>query len=101
METEFCKKIDLNLNISIDLPADAPEGHPHLLNVKWPRNDPHPEKCKEIRSMQIEFPKDLSLIDVIATILFEWKPAALHHLLDLENEQFLNFIVQRNGKTAV
>ncbi|KAF5876128.1 uncharacterized protein Bfra_002528 [Botrytis fragariae] len=89
MEDGFCKKIDLNLNISIDLPADAPEGHPHLPNVKRPRNDIHPEKCKEIRSTQIEFPKDLSLINVIATTIFDWKPAALHHLLNLETNNFI------------
>ncbi|TGO62629.1 hypothetical protein BCON_0018g00220 [Botryotinia convoluta] len=88
MEDEFCKKIDLNLNISVDLPADAPQGHPHLLNVGRPQNNPHLPKCKKRKSKQIEFPEDLSLIDVLATILFDWKPTALHHLLNVENEQF-------------
>ncbi|TGO23253.1 hypothetical protein BPAE_0138g00060 [Botrytis paeoniae] len=88
MEDEFCQKVDLNLDISIDLPANAPQGHPHLLNVKRPRNKPHPPKYKKRKSNQIEFPEDLSLVDVLATILFDWKPAALHHLLNVENEQF-------------
>lgn len=88
MEDEFCQKVDLNLDISIDLPANAPQGHPHLLNVKRPRNNPQPPKYKKRKSNQIEFPEDLSLVDVLATILFDWKPAALHHLLNVQNEQF-------------
>ncbi|KAF7880625.1 uncharacterized protein EAF02_007471 [Botrytis sinoallii] len=86
MEGEFCKKVDLN--ISIDLPANAPQGHHHLLNIKRPQNNPHLPKSKKRKSNQIQFPEDLSLIDVLATILFDWKPSALHHLLDVETEQF-------------
>ncbi|TGO60679.1 hypothetical protein BOTNAR_0141g00210 [Botryotinia narcissicola] len=88
MEDKSCQKVDLNLDISIDLPANAPEGHPHLLNVKRPRNNPQPPKYKKRKSKQIEFPEDLSLVDVLATILFDWKPAALHHLLNVQNKQF-------------
>ncbi|KAF7942756.1 uncharacterized protein EAE97_006210 [Botrytis byssoidea] len=88
MEDKSCQKVDLNLDISIDLPANAPEGHLHLLNVKRPRNNPQPPKYKKRKSNQIEFPEDLSLVDVLATILFDWKPAALHHLLNVQNKQF-------------
>ncbi|TGO33204.1 hypothetical protein BHYA_0260g00060 [Botrytis hyacinthi] len=88
MEDKFCKRIDLNLNISIDLPANAPEGHLHLLDVKRPPNNPYVPKSKKRKSNQIQFPEDLSLIDVLATILFDWKLTALHHLLDVETEQF-------------
>ncbi|TGO71219.1 hypothetical protein BELL_0605g00060 [Botrytis elliptica] len=86
MEGEFCKKVDLN--ISFDLPANAPQGHPHLLNIERPQNNPDLPKSKKPKSNQIQFPEDLSLIDVLATILFYWKPTALHHLLDVETEQF-------------
>ncbi|KAF7884939.1 hypothetical protein EAF00_010757 [Botryotinia globosa] len=79
---------DMPLKSLIDLPANAPEGHPHLLNVKRPRNNPQPPAYKKRKSNQIEFPEDLSLVDVLATILFDWKPAALHHLLKVQNEQF-------------
>ncbi|TEY36931.1 hypothetical protein BOTCAL_0534g00060 [Botryotinia calthae] len=90
MEDDFFKNIDLNLNININLPKDAPQGHPHLLNVKRPQHNPHPPptKSKKRKSRRIEFPDDLSLVDVLATIIFDWKPAALHHLLNVEDEQF-------------
>lgn len=88
MEDEFCKKVDLNLNININLLADAPQCHPHLLNVKRPQKNPPAPKVKRHKSRRIEFPEDLSLVDILATVLFDWKPAALHHLLNVENEQF-------------
>ncbi|CAD6443390.1 b0da1405-bc15-449d-8622-d2977aed915c [Sclerotinia trifoliorum] len=74
MWTEFCERIDLNF--SLHLQVDAPRGHPHLLNIKG-------YKPKEAK-----IPENLSLIDVLATIIFDWNSAALHHLLNMENEEF-------------
>ncbi|KAM0180019.1 hypothetical protein ACHAPF_002552 [Botrytis cinerea] len=88
MEDEFCKKVDLNLTININLLADAPQGHPRLLNVKKPQKNPIAPKIEKHKSRRIEFPEGLSLVDVLVTILFDWKPAALHHLLNVEDEQF-------------
>ncbi|KAM0150812.1 hypothetical protein ACHAQE_008777 [Botrytis cinerea] len=88
MADEFCKKVDLNLTININLLADAPQGHPHLLNVKRPQKNPIAPKIEKHKSRRIEFPEGLSLVDVLVTILFDWKPAALHHLLNVEDEQF-------------
>ena len=88
MEDEFCKKVDLNLTININLLADAPQGHPRLLNVKRPQKNPIAPKIEKHKSRRIEFPEGLSLVDVLVTILFDWKPAALHHLLNVEDEQF-------------
>ncbi|KAM0142959.1 hypothetical protein ACHAO1_000793 [Botrytis cinerea] len=88
MEDEFCKKVDLNLTININLLADAPQGHPHLLNVKRPQKNHIAPKIEKHKSRRIEFPEDLSLVDVLVTIFFDWKPAALHHLLNVEDEQF-------------
>ncbi|KAF7872136.1 hypothetical protein EAF04_003061 [Stromatinia cepivora] len=74
MGTGFCERIDLNF--TLDFPVDAPRGHPHLLKIKGHK------------SAQVKVPEDLSLVDVLATIIFEWKPAALHHLLNMEVEEF-------------
>ncbi|KAI9647399.1 hypothetical protein NHQ30_003784 [Ciborinia camelliae] len=68
------RKWNLDGDVTLDLPANAPRGYPHILQADM--------------SNQAVVPEDLSLVDVLATIIFEWNPSALYHLLNIENEEF-------------
>lgn len=73
-ESNFVKRIDTHLHIHIDLPADAPDGHPHIINIE---------------SFNEEFPpEDLKAVDAIASVLYKWNPKALSDLLDLNKDTF-------------
>ena len=55
------------------LPSDAPVGHPHLVDPK---------------SVPKEYPQDeLTIADLVVTILFKFMPEALIAFLDLDRPQ--------------
>ena len=78
------------------LPADAPPGHPHIVDLrdfhrKWKR---------------------LSVVDVTVTILYNYKIDALKAFLDLNRREYMfwhrddkgenrDFFVRRTGKTLI
>jgi hypothetical protein len=61
------KNFDLRLHIN--LPADAPRGNPHLIDVQTFSNSD--------KNMD-----GLLAVDAIVTTLYKWNPKALHNLLD-------------------
>ena len=63
-----------NLHLRLDLPANAPEGHPHIIDLEAINEN--------------DLPDDLKAVDVIATVLYKWDPEALQNLLDLSKEDF-------------
>jgi hypothetical protein len=64
-----------SLHLQIDLPATAPEGHPHIID--------------DIENIsEDDLPDNLEAVDVIATVLYKWNPEALHNLLDMSKNQF-------------
>ncbi|KAF5876130.1 uncharacterized protein Bfra_002530 [Botrytis fragariae] len=69
------KRLDVKYKCKVNLPADTPSGHPHI--IKW---NAGVDKDK--------IPRDLFTVDVIATILYEFNPSALSHLLDVQEGQF-------------
>ncbi|TGO23252.1 hypothetical protein BPAE_0138g00050 [Botrytis paeoniae] len=69
------KRVDVKYKCKVNLPADTPSGHPHI--IKW---NSGVDKNK--------VPHDLFTVDVIATILYEFNPSALSHLLDVQEGQF-------------
>lgn len=75
IEEGTAKRIDAKYRCEVNLPANAPSGNPHI--IKW-----------NVGAKKDKIPHDLSPVDVVATILFEFHPSALSHLLDTEIEQF-------------
>ena len=77
------------------LPANAPLGHPHIL---------------DLNSLSEDFPQEEATIpDIVVTILFKYKPEALKAFLDLNRAHVhfllresanLDFCILRNGKTV-
>lgn len=79
------------------LPVGAPVGHPHLI-------DP--------RCVSEDFPQeDITVADIVVTILFKYRPEALHAFLDLSrphvhfisglwNSSVHNFCIKRDGRTV-
>jgi hypothetical protein len=70
----------------IDLPVNAPERHPHLIDISVVQED---------TVGAFGNPNGLTLVDTLATILYKWKLAALYALLDLDEYGF--YWVYRNG----
>jgi len=84
-------RFDLRLNI--DLPAHAPAGCPHLIDIN--------------AITELEIPDDLTLVDAIVTLLFKWDARCLQDLLDLSREDFYcshitsqhsEYYVKRDGR---
>jgi hypothetical protein len=79
-----------------ELPADAPPGHSHLIDCSQPTTS-----------------KAHNLADIIATILYNWDPDALHAFLYLDKEKFvfkieqpqgskqIDYVIARTGNTVV
>lgn len=76
------------------LPANAPLGCPHIVDFS---------------SIDVECPQDeLSIPDLVATVLFKYRPAALDAFLDLKRKKVhvvrhnslstLDFCIQRTGR---
>lgn len=73
------------------LPANAPVGHPHLV---------------DLTSLSEEFPQEaMTIPDLVVTILFKYKPAALTAFLDLNRRKVhflrsgsLDICISRKGK---
>ncbi|KAF7940285.1 uncharacterized protein EAE98_000412 [Botrytis deweyae] len=70
------KQVDVKYEDNVNLPADTPSGHPHI--IKW---NAGVDKDK--------IPNDLLTVDVIATILYKFNPLALSHLLDIQAGHFI------------
>jgi hypothetical protein len=61
----------------VSLPADAPDGCPHIIDVE------------RAREMTDDYePEGISAVDTIATLLYKWKPDALKDLLDMSKKGF-------------
>lgn len=72
METNIIKRLELDLHLI--LPANAPTGHPHIIDFS---------------NIDEEGPSDhLHAVDSVATTLYKWNPEALQALLDLEFQNF-------------
>jgi hypothetical protein len=63
-----------DLKVEINLPADAPDNHPHLLDPNSVGDDLPPE--------------NLTTADAIATVLYKISPKMLSELLDLKIKRF-------------
>lgn len=82
----------------IKLPADAPEGFPHIIEIP------------KLAAYMADYgaPDEFSPVDAIATTLYMWKPKALLTLLDLTTSNFswtrrnMNFdtYINREGTTV-
>ena len=84
------------LTTCAELPANKPAGHPHLLD------------CSDTTALQ-----NFTFADAMATILYNWKPEALHAFLDLSKDKFvfkieqaagsayIDFIIGRTGNTVI
>ncbi len=81
-----------------ELPIDAPIGYPHILDLA--------SMDEEFHAMQ-----DISIADVVVTVLFKVMPAALTSFLDLDRPYFhyilssyknvyLAFCIKREGRTV-
>jgi hypothetical protein len=71
-ETPPVKRRDLCIHL--DLPKDAPAGHPHMIDIEM---------------LSKMFPlKGACAVDTIATVLYKWDPQALSNLLDLSKRRF-------------
>ncbi|KAJ8071110.1 hypothetical protein OCU04_001451 [Sclerotinia nivalis] len=63
----------VNLNFTIKLPANAPVDHPHIIEIS-PKDD-------------AKATSDLSVVDVICTVMFKCNPQALHDLLNKKRKK--------------
>lgn len=69
------QRVDIEYEYKVNLPADAPSGHPHI--IRW---------IAVVDKDKV--PHDLFTVDVIATILYEFNPSALGRLLDVQASPF-------------
>ena len=78
-----------------ELPTDAPIGHPHIVNLS---------------ALQDDVPTDdITIADVVASVLFKYRPSALTAFLDLDRSHVhflcrsggeLDFCISRKGQTV-
>ena len=72
------------LTTCAELPANKPAGYPYLLD------------CSDTTALQ-----GYTFADAIATILYNWKPEALHAFLGLSKDKFIFKVERAAGSTYI